>query len=190
MGKDSKQLIEQTAFHIFARGGYEALTMRELAKASGVTLSSIYHFFGDKDVLLKAIFDKTNTKLGKERATLPNRATAHALLKDRITFQFQHIEEVVFVLKYYLHFRPQFLRIDTGYVPAKAYLHIDEVITKGLQTGEYRSDDPVTDAKIMAHAINGFLLEYFPNPPTGRELNKLAGEITDFLQRAMKAERG
>lgn len=188
MGKDSKELIEQTAFHIFARGGYEALSMRELAKASGVTLSSIYHFFSDKDVLLKTIFDKTNKNLGVERAKLPNRKTAHALLKDRIAFQFTHIESVVFVLKYYLHFRPHFLRLDSGYIPAKAYLHIDEVINKGLETGEYRSEDPVTDAKIMAHAINGFLLEYFPDPPVGRELNKLATEITDFLQRAMIAE--
>lgn len=190
MTRNSKVLVEQTAFEIFAKGGYEALSMRELSKQSGVTLSSIYHYFADKDILLKTLFDKTNTELGQKRALLPRRRNAHAMLKDRIAFQFEHIASVVFVLKYYLHFRPEFLRLDSGYVPAKAYLHIDEVITVGLQTGEYNSKDPVTDAKIMAHAINGFLLEYYPDPPTGRELAKLVTEITDFLQRAMIAKGG
>jgi len=190
MTRNSKAIIEQTAFDIFSKGGYEALSMRELAKQSGVTLSSIYHYFSDKDVLLKDLFDKTNTELGQKRALLPHRRNAHAMLKDRISFQFENIASVVFVLKYYLHFRPEFLRLDSGYVPAKAYLHIDEVISKGLETGEYTSEDPVTDAKIMAHAINGFLLEYYPDPPTGRELTKLVGEITDFLQRAMSVKGG
>lgn len=190
MGKDSKELIERTAKRIFARGGYEALSMRELAKHSGVTLSSIYHFFKDKDVLLKSIFDQTNTKLGRERSQLPSRRTARALLSDRILFQFEHIEDVVFVLKYYLHYRPQFLRIESGYVPTKAYLHIDEVIHKGVETGEYRLDDPTTDAKITAHAINGFLLEYYPDPPKGKELHRLADELTDFLHRALSQKGG
>lgn len=190
MTKDTKKHIEQTAFDIFSRGGYEALSMRELAKQSGVTLSSIYHYFADKDVLLKTIFDRTSTELGMKRAELPKRRTAEAMLRDRIAFQFEHISSVVFVLKYYLHFRPEFVRLSSGYVPAKAYLHIDEVINKGLETGEYSSQDPITDAKIMAHAINGFLLEYFPDPPTGRELTKLVVEITDFLQRAMCAKGG
>lgn len=190
MKKDSKTLIEESAFDIFSKGGYEALSMRELAKHSGVTLSSIYHYFKDKDVLLKALFDKTSIELGQKRALLPKRRTAESMLKDRIAFQFENIASVVFVLKYYLHFRPEFLRIDSGYVPTKAYLHIDEVISKGLETGEYSSEDSVTDAKIMAHAVNGFLLEYFPDPPTGRELTKLVAEITDFLQRAMSARGG
>jgi AcrR family transcriptional regulator len=189
MGNESKHTIEQTALTIFARGGYDALSMRVLAKESGVSLSSIYHFFADKDVLLKAIFDRVNTDLGKARSILPGRRTAYASLLDRVQFQFTHIEEIVFVLKYYLHYRPQFLRVDTGYVPPKAYLHIDEVIQKAIQTGEYQGDDPVADAKVMTHAINGFLLEYYPSPPRGRELAKLSEEIADFLYRSITNER-
>ncbi len=190
MSTDSKQAIEKAAMEIFAQGGYEALSMRTLAKESGVTLSSIYHFFTDKDVLLKALFDRVNTQLGVARASLPNRKSAKAALHDRVAFQFEHIEEVVFVLKYYLHYRAQFLRLDTGYVPAKAYLHIDEVIQKAIETREYAGKDPVSDAKIITHAINGFLLEYYPNPPKGPELSRITNDISSFLYRSISNERG
>jgi hypothetical protein len=43
------------------------------------------------------------------------------------------------------------------------------------------------DAKIMAHAINGFLLEYFPDTPKGKELNSLVSSLTEFLNRSMSA---
>ena len=189
MSSDSKHTIEQTAIAIFARGGYDALSMRVLAKESDVSLSSIYHFFADKDVLLTALFNQVNANLGAARKALPERRTAYNTLLDRVQFQFEHIQEIVFVLKYYLHYRPQFLRVDSGYVPPKAYLHIDEVIQKAIRTGEYRGDDEVADAKVMTHAINGFLLEYFPSPPKGRELTKLSTEIADFLYRSITNER-
>jgi len=160
--------------------------MRKLAANSGVALSSIYHFFTDKDILLKEIFDNVGVELGHSRKHLPERSTAKEMLHDRIEFQFQYIDKVVFALKYYLHYRPDFLRNPRGFIPPKAYLHIDEVIAKGLESGEYESDDPVRDAKIMTHAINGFLLEYFPDPPTGDERTKLVADIATFLSRSME----
>lgn len=188
MTKDTKLKIEQQTIRIFTTGGYEALSMRSLSEASGVNLSSIYYFFKDKDVLLEVVFNKLSKELGVERAKLPARKTAKKMLEDRIAFQFEHIEKVIFILKYYLHFRPQFLRLDSGYIPEKGYLHINEVIEKGLQTGEYTSKDPIEDAKIMAHAINGFLLEYFPDTPKSKELKKITSSIADFLDRAMQKE--
>jgi len=186
MGSNTKQVIEREAFELFARDGYESVSMRKLAAQSGVALSSIYHFFTDKDILLKEIFDNVGIELGHSRKHLPDRPTAKEMLYDRIDFQFHYIDKVVFVLKYYLHYRPDFLRQTTGFLPPKAYLHIDEVIAKGLESGEYESTDPVRDAKIMTHAINGFLLEYFPDPPTGDERTKLVTDITIFLSRSME----
>ena len=185
MGSTTKQTIEQSAFEIFAREGYESLSMRRIAKQSNVALSSIYHFFTDKDILLKHIFDRISKELGEARYQLPERDSAFEMLHDRINFQFDNIDKVVFVLKYYLHFRPDFLRNRSGFVPEKAYLHIDEVVQKGIQTKEFVSEDPVSDAKIMTHAINGFLLEYFPDPPVGTEKRKLVQDITQFLSRSI-----
>lgn len=183
----TKRTITSNAKKLFAVNGYEGFTMRTLAKESGVGLSSIYHFFGDKDVLLKFIFDESSKQLGLERSRLTNRRTASKMLYDRIVFQFAHIEEVVFVLKYYLHFRKQFMKLDSGYLPSKAYLHIDEVLRFGITTGEFDFIDSEVEeeAKVIAHAINGFLLEYYPGEPTKSELKRVYFSIHKFLIRSL-----
>lgn len=122
MTQQTRTNILQSAKHIFALSGYDGLSMRTLADQSAIGISSIYHFFADKDVLLKEIFDTTNTALGLERAKLPKRKSAIAMLKDRIQFQFTYIEDVVFVLKYFLHYRANFAHLKPGFVPPKAYL--------------------------------------------------------------------
>ncbi len=172
---------------LFATNGYEGFSIRTLAKECGVGISSIYHFFGDKDELLRELFETTNKQLGVSRAKLPKSSTAAIMLKRRIKFQFEHIEDVVFVLKYYLHFRPDFVRLDSGYLPTKAYLHIEEVLEYGVKTNEFSIDRSEIDkeSKVIAHAINGFLLEYYPNPPKGRELNSVVNSIHQFLMRSL-----
>ena len=64
-------LIRTTSKRLFAKYGYDGISMRILAKESGVGLSSIYHFFKDKDILLKTIYEETNRTLGVERSQLP-----------------------------------------------------------------------------------------------------------------------
>ena len=182
--------ILNTAKHIFALSGYDGLSMRTLAEQSDIGISSIYHFFEDKDVLLKEVFDKTNTQLGIERAKLPKRKSASLMLRDRIDFQFKYIEDVVFVLKYFLHYRASFAHQDDGYVPAKAYLHIEEVLEQGVKTGEFTlpKKSIAKIAKVVTHAINGYLLEYYPLPPKGREMKEVAHSLHSFIVRALKSK--
>lgn len=187
MTHTTKQTILDNAKHLYATAGYEGFSMRILAKQSGVGLSSIYHFFEDKDVLLRELFKITGTQLGVERAKLPKHTKASDLLRDRILFQFEYIEDVVFVLKYYLHFRQEFLRLDSGYFPSKAYLHIDEVLKKGVESGEFYIEPNQVDneAKVIAHAINGFLLEYFPDTPKQQELVRVTDSIHRFIMKGL-----
>ncbi len=183
----TKHHITRTAKSLFAKNGYEGFSMRTLAKASGVGLSSIYHFFNDKDEILNEIFTTTSKELGVARAKLPKSNSAEVMLLDRIKFQFRHIEDVVFVLKYYLHFRPDFLKLSSGYLPSKAYLHIEEVLKVGVMNGEFniKSSEINKESKVIAHAINGFLLEYYPNPPKKAELEELTSSIHLFLMRSL-----
>jgi AcrR family transcriptional regulator len=95
----SEVLIRVTAKQLFAKYGYDGVSMRVLSKASGVGLSSIYHFFEDKDVLLKTVYLETNRQLGIERSQLPEKPTAEEMLEQLINFQFEHMEDVVYVLK-------------------------------------------------------------------------------------------
>lgn len=183
----TKQTILQISKRLFAKNGYEGFSIRILSKESGVGLSSIYHFFHDKDELLKEIFDRTNKGLGAARAKLSSDVSAEEMLRGRILFQFQHIEDVIFVLKYFLHFRPNFLKLDSGYLPTKGYLHIEEVLQAGVASGEFAisSADVESQSKVIAHAINGFLLEYYPDSPSKKELSHVTDYIHEFLMRSL-----
>jgi AcrR family transcriptional regulator len=184
----TKQQIINQAEKLFALQGYEGVSMRELAKQCNIAPSVLYYYFADKDVLLKAMFDSINTELGKQRALLPQLKSAQEMLLQRVIFQLDNAEKVTAVLKYYLSYRQVFKKLKLGFVPEKAYLHIEEVLEYGLKTKEFAVKDVVEDAKVITHAINGFILEYYPKTPTGAEKIKLAKSITSFLLRALIAK--
>jgi AcrR family transcriptional regulator len=181
-------LIRMTAKQLFAKHGYDGISMRTLAQESGVGLSSIYHFFKDKDVLLKAVYLDTNKQLGIARGALPEQPNAKQMLAQLINFQFEHIDDVVYVIKYYLHFREDFAVLPTKTLPAKSVLHVEEVMRKGIETGEFAvSDNDVTaKARVLAHTINGYLLEYYPDTPHTHERQEIIDDIVAFSMAGLK----
>ncbi len=51
-----EDILEKTA-PLFARGGYAATSMRDLAKACGITPAALYHHFADKDQLYLEVLE-------------------------------------------------------------------------------------------------------------------------------------
>jgi vacuolar-type H+-ATPase subunit I/STV1 len=131
------------------------------------------------------MYQHINTSLGQARALLPQTATADEMLRQRVAFQIDHAREIVAVLKYYLTYRSAFGYTGHGFVPEKAYEHMREVLARGQGTGEFAINDLDTEAKVMTHAVNGFLLEYHPYSPQGEEKKQLVETITGFLLRAL-----
>jgi AcrR family transcriptional regulator len=59
------QKIAKAALHLLEENGPEAVTMRQVAKAVGITPMAIYHYFPSREALLKAITDAEFTKLNE-----------------------------------------------------------------------------------------------------------------------------
>jgi TetR/AcrR family transcriptional regulator len=51
----SSERILTTALELFAVRGYDATSVRELCEASGITRPTLYHFYGSKDGVLRAL---------------------------------------------------------------------------------------------------------------------------------------
>ena len=185
MSKLNQLIILDAVVPLFADQGITGFSIRKLAKRLSASPSVIYYHFQNEEVLLRAMFDEINHRLGQHRALLPQLETASDTLKQRINFQLDHQQEIVAVLKYYLSFRATFPKFKNGFVPDKSALHIEEVLRLGMQTGEFVIDDLEDDAKVITHAINGFLLEYHPYIPTGQERQSLVNRIHSFLIRAL-----
>lgn len=84
-----KEILLQS-FELFARKGYEAVTMREIATASGVTTGTLYHYFPNK----KALFEKLVELLCEEDlAIYRNSLGADTALEGRIEHAFDIVEQ-------------------------------------------------------------------------------------------------
>lgn len=182
---DIKEVIKRKAKRLFATRGYDGVSMRNLADNSGISLSNIYNYFPSKDDLLEEIFHLTNTNLGKKRRKLPEAATASDMLRQRIEFQFANAEDIVFVLKYYLTFRKRFKKNEAGFLPPKTYLHIEEVLIRGRDSGEFDIYNLYEEAQVIAHSINGFVLEYYPHKLSVTEKKDVITKIHRFLIRGL-----
>jgi AcrR family transcriptional regulator len=51
-------LIVETALRLFRENGYEATTMRAIAKEAGVSVGNAYYYFGSKEELIQAYYDE------------------------------------------------------------------------------------------------------------------------------------
>ena len=55
---DTKERLLDDALHLFARRGVEAVGVQEIVDTSAVTKPTLYHHFGSKEGLVKAVVDR------------------------------------------------------------------------------------------------------------------------------------
>jgi AcrR family transcriptional regulator len=68
-GDQTRQRILASALQLFEERGYEGTTMRAIAAAADVSLGNAYYYFGSKEHLIQAFYDRLQT-LHRESATI------------------------------------------------------------------------------------------------------------------------
>ncbi|MBW8482860.1 TetR/AcrR family transcriptional regulator [Actinomadura parmotrematis] len=56
--EQTRALIVETALRLFRERGYEATTMRAIAKEAGVSVGNAYYYFSSKEELIQAYYDE------------------------------------------------------------------------------------------------------------------------------------
>ncbi len=182
---DTQEKILAVTTNLVSLYGCDGITMRLVGKHVPIAQSVIYHYYADKDTLLEAVYKRANRMLGQLRSELPKPKSAIKRLRLLIQFQLDHAELIIAVLKYYINYRELFASIGGGTLPEKAILHVEEVLEYGSRTGEFSVSNLQTESKVVAHVINGYLLEYYPHMPTGKEAKELMNTIVSFTQNAL-----
>src|SRR5437870_6058098 len=59
-GKQTRELILNSALDLLQDHGYEKTTMRAIAKRAGVSLGNAYHYFNSKEHLIQAFYHRTH----------------------------------------------------------------------------------------------------------------------------------
>lgn len=60
---DNRSQILECALHLFASHGYDAVGVRDICTAAGVTKPTLYHYFGSKRGLLETLVQERGTPL-------------------------------------------------------------------------------------------------------------------------------
>jgi AcrR family transcriptional regulator len=170
--------ILETAVSLTAKYGTEGVSMRSVAKKLDIPPSLLCYHFHTKAEMLCAMCSYASDTLTVQRQKLSVHAPLNELLKARIVFQFDHAVYVVAILKYYMGNRHLFRATTDGYLPSSAYRHIEEVLAIGKSRGECHNINIPVLSKIIAHTINGYVLEYFPHKIPQQQKDNLAKILT------------
>lgn len=166
--KSSKATAEQialVALRLLERGGPEAVTMREVANAVGITPMAIYHHFPNREALLKAV---TDAEFGKLRCLI-EAIRQHGSTKPRAQLKEMMMSYVDYALAQprlfdYVFSRP---RPDARRFPddfrarrSPTLTLFADAVAEAMLAGELKKDDvwEVTLA-LWAH-IHGYLALY------------------------------
>jgi TetR/AcrR family fatty acid metabolism transcriptional regulator len=175
---------------VFARNGFHATRVSEVAKAAGVADGTIYLYFKSKEELLVSLFeDRVHKLLGFMHEELPKVPTAAAKLRRVIEIQLGLLEgerdlaEVITII----------LRQSTKLMKEYAAPHfleyldaISRIVTEGQQRGELRRDvSPHLVARMTWGAIDGIAMTWALGKAEQGALARASGQLSDVLLRGL-----
>jgi len=184
---DKRRKILQAAVKVFARKGYFAARVSEIARKAGVADGTIYLYFRNKEDILVSLFDEVmqehlrsaERELGAvEGAPARLRVVAEHHLRSMggnrdlaVVFQVELRQSTKFMERFTASWLQQYFAI------------LDKVIEEGQQEGSLRADLP---RKVAAKALFGTLDEMVTSWILARrdyDLVQLAGPVVDLFLR-------
>jgi AcrR family transcriptional regulator len=70
-GDAARERLYATATELIAARGYEATTLRDIAKEAGVSVGLLYRYFPSKQAVVIALYDELSSEYARQAARLP-----------------------------------------------------------------------------------------------------------------------
>ena len=166
---------------VFARKGFHASRVGDIAEEAGVAHGLLYHYFESKDQVLEAVFHEN-------WSVLLSRIESVEASDEPAADQLRHIAAIV--LRTWLHL-PDVVRVvvrEFGRSPelaerigelAQPIEAIERVIARGIARGEFRSDvDPRVAATVVYGSIDELLTAWVLDRLPAAEEDVAAAERT------------
>lgn len=183
------EVIVDTAVRIFSERGYNATTMRDIAKEVGILPGSLYAHIESKEALLvEIVLSGTKSFQSIQKMIANSKASAtdvmRAAIKEHIHIVAENPERclIVFHQWRYLNASNRKLAVSMRRKYAQSFRSI---IQKGIASGEF---SPELDQRIAVFAILGALNwtpEWFSNKGP-EKANEIGDKMVDFLLFALK----
>ena len=189
-GGDKRERILRAAVKVFAKTGFYAARVSEVAKAAGVADGTIYLYFKSKDELLVSLFeDRVEKLLSYLQKELPKLDTATDKLRRVIELQLGLLEgerdlaEVITVIL------RQSTKLMKEYAAPKFVAYLDtiaKVVAEGQAAGDFRKDlSPNLVARATFGALDGIALTWALGRADQGGLVRAAGQLADLMLRGL-----
>lgn len=190
------ELLE-VALRMFAERGYANTRLEDVAAAAGVTKGTIYHYFANKEDLLRRSME--HYRVGRfasiERALRDRRGPVSAAVRPLLQRVFgqadaQQLSMLTLLVKGVLQEVPGLYEewLQTG--PARTWQLLAGLIEAGKTSGEFRRD---ADSEVLARlTISGLILQFVWRasaggaPPMDFDPDRLIDSAADFLLHALR----
>ena len=190
--------ILDAAIQLFSSNGYDAVSMREVAGAAGVSKANIYHHFESKEGLYRAILDISAADLsGLVESLAEGRASFESRIAEFAAGHLQHLDQNPLTSR--LIIREAFLgdnersRVLVDQVFGGIFERIVAIFRAGQQSGALREElDPALCATLLMGADVFFfqarkLLTQLPEAAFASRPSRFSGEMVEVLLRGMTA---
>ena len=187
----TRKKILRAAERLFSRTGYEATSLTDVAKSSGVAVGSVYYHFRDKHTLLLALMDDLINRLSHVRRNdLPMEAflgaTPRAGIEQWLRRSYEMLKKrpSIYVVLLGLaesdpEMRERRLRLDQ--------LAIDQfthMITLGEESGRFRKgDDAAASAFMIHHSIEMTVTQLLVRGTGVSDTNAILGSLSKMICR-------
>jgi TetR/AcrR family fatty acid metabolism transcriptional regulator len=185
--EEKRRQILDAAVRAFARKGYHACRVGEIAEEAGVAYGLVYHYFGSKEEVLETIFRETWTQmLARVREVQEEGGPADEQVRKVTALllrTWRRDPDLVRVLVTEVTRSPEQLRQQVDEI-GHAYEALESIIAHGQETGEFRDDlDPKVAATVFYGALEEILTGWVLGqlPDTDEDIAKAEQDVTGLL---------
>lgn len=188
-GPSTRERILRETAALFRQQGFNGTSMRDVARAVGVTKSSLYHHFPSKQALLSNVLELTVAR-GTPRLGAIAEADLPAAERLRRAVA-EHLAELIRDQDAVACFVEEGRFLSADYRPAhlvkrdRYESHFRRIIEDGIESGEFRSVDVRLAGLAVLGMCNSVATWYRPEGTLGSD--EIATEYAELAARALAA---
>lgn len=192
----TRENVLTAALQVFSQYGYSATTLEDVAQAAGVTRGAIYHHFGGKEELYKALVTERSAGINQLAEELMGQGgTPREILRRFLLGLFRYAEEddeyraLLELAVSKVEISPGLESIMEETIKGRRQLakSFAELLRKGIEVGEFRSSLPVDDGALaLVGYLNGIGLIWIQDPEAF-SIYGHAEALVDVLMKGIEA---
>ncbi|ABF43429.1 transcriptional regulator, TetR family [Candidatus Koribacter versatilis Ellin345] len=163
MDENTSERIAAVTLEIVEQEGADAVSMRRVAKAVGITPMAIYHHYPTREALLQAVTGREFERLGAFMRAHPARVSGDASFSKLLDFYLDYAFERPRVFDYlYSQARPDARKFPKDFRARKSPTMngTADQVAAAIESGLLRDDDVWEIAMMLWAIVHGYLALY------------------------------